>query len=67
MGDPGMFQKIPNIPAMFLKGSCDSEQAAQAERTLAGLVAMADLSLNHRLAQDTLGGIVRGFDTLDFK
>ena len=32
-----------------------------------GLVAMADLALNHRLAQGTLGGIVRGFDTLDFK
>jgi len=32
-----------------------------------GLVAMADLALNHRLAQGTLGGIVRGFDIFDLK
>ena len=28
---------------------------------------MADLALNHRLAQGTLGGVVRGFDALDFQ
>jgi hypothetical protein len=32
-----------------------------------GLVAMADLALNHRLAKGTLGGIVRGFDIFDLK
>jgi hypothetical protein len=67
MGDPGLFQKIPNIPALFLNGSGVREEAAEADRTLAGLVEMADLVLNHRLAQGTLGGIVRGFDTLDLK
>jgi hypothetical protein len=51
MGDPGLFQKIPNIPALFLNGSGVREEAAEADRTLAGLVEMADLVLNHRLAQ----------------
>ena len=28
---------------------------------------MADLALNHRLAQGALSGIVRGFNTIDLK
>jgi hypothetical protein len=67
MGDPGLLQKIPGIPALLPQGSGDREQAPAADSTLAGLDAMADLALNHRLAQGMLGGIVRGFDTLDFK
>ena len=59
MGDPGLLQKIPDIPALLPQGSGDREQAAAADRTLAGLDAMADLALNHRLAQGALGGIVR--------
>jgi hypothetical protein len=43
------------------------EQAAAAERTLAGLHAMADLPLDHRRAQCSLGGIIGGFDALDFQ
>jgi len=67
MGDPGLLQKIPDIPALLPQGSGDREQAVTADRTLVRLDAMADLALNHRLAQGMLGGIVRGFDTLDLK
>ena len=71
MGDPSLFQKIPDIPAQLPQGSGDREQAVTADRSLAGLDATAvarpfpDLALNHRLAQGALSGIVRGFDTLD--
>jgi hypothetical protein len=44
MGDPGLFQKIPGIPVLLPQGSGDREQAAAADRTLAGLDAMADLA-----------------------
>ena len=67
MGDPSLFQKIPDIPALLPQGSGDREQAVTADRSLARLDAMADLALNHRLAQGALSGIVRGFDTLDLK
>ena len=67
MGDPGLLQKIPDIPPLLPQGSGDREQAAAADRTLAGLDAMADLALTHRLAQGMLGGIVRGFNAFDFQ
>jgi hypothetical protein len=45
------------------------EQAAAAKRTLAGagLDAMADLPLDHRRAQRSLGSIIGGFDALNFQ
>jgi hypothetical protein len=43
------------------------EQAAAAERTLAGLDAMSDLPLDHRRAQRSLGSIIGGFDALNFQ
>jgi len=52
------------------QGSGDSEQAAAADRTLAGLDAKAvarpipDLALNHLMVQGTLGGGVGGFNAL---
>ena len=70
-GDPGLLQKIPNIPGLLPRNSGVREQAAAADRTLTGLDATAiprpisDLALNHRLAQGTLGGIVRELDPLD--
>ena len=67
MGDPGLLQKNPYIPPLLPQGSGDREQATAADRTLAGLDAMADLALNHRLAQGPLGDIVGGFDAFDFQ
>jgi len=67
MGDLGLFQKIPDIPALLPQGSGDREQAVTADRTLAGWDAMTDLALNHRLAQGALSSIIRGFDTIDLK
>ena len=49
MGDPGLLQIIPDIPVppLLPQGGGDGEQPAAAKRTLAGLHAMADFSLNH--------------------
>jgi hypothetical protein len=44
MGDPSLFQKIPDIPALLPQGSGGREQAVTADRTLAGLDAMADFA-----------------------
>ena len=59
MGNPGLLHEMPDIPALLSEGGRDCQQAAAADRTLAGLDAMAvarqipDLALNHRLAQGT--------------
>jgi hypothetical protein len=63
MGNPGLLQELPDIAALLPEGGRDGEQAAAADRSLAGLDAMADLALNHRLAQGTLGGIVGRLDS----
>jgi hypothetical protein len=62
MGDPGLLQKIPDITALLAQGGGDGEQPAAADCTLAELDAIADLALNHRLAQSTLGCVVGGLD-----
>ena len=67
MGNPRLLQEWPNIAALLSQRGGDGKQAAAADGALAGLDAMADLALNHRLAQGTLGGVVRGFDALDFQ
>ena len=63
MGNPGLLQELPGIAALLSERGGDREQAAAADRTLAGLDAMADLALNHRLAQGTLGSVVGGLDS----
>jgi len=65
MGNPRLLQKLPNIAALLSQRGGDGEQSAPAGGALVGLGAMADLPLNHRLAQGTLGGVVGGFDTFD--
>jgi len=67
MGNPGQLQELPDIAVLLPQGGGDREQAAAADRTLAGLDAVPDLALNHRLAQGTLGGVVGGFDRLDLQ
>jgi hypothetical protein len=67
MGDPGLLQERPYVSALLSQACGHGEQAAAAERTLAGLHAMADLPLDHRRAQCSLGGIIGGFAALDFQ
>ena len=62
MGDPGLLQKLPHIPALLSERGGDCEQAAAADPTGSGLDAMADLAVNHRLPQRPLGGVVGGLD-----
>ena len=47
MGNPGLLQELPDIAALLSEAGGDGEQSAAADRTLAGLDAMADLALNH--------------------
>ena len=63
MGNPGLLQELPDITALLSEAGGDGEQSAAADRTLAGLDAMADFSLNHRLAQGTFCSIVGGLDS----
>ena len=58
MGYPGLLHELPDIPALLSEAGGDREQAAAADCTLAGLDTMADLALNHRLAQGTLDSVV---------
>ena len=67
MGNPGLLQELPDIAALLPQEGGDRKQPAAADRTLAGLDTMADLALNHRLAQDTFGSVVGGLDSLDFQ
>jgi len=53
MGDQGLLQELPDITPLLPQAGDDREQSAAADRTLAGLDAMADLALNHRIAQGT--------------
>ena len=62
MGDPGLLEELPDIPPLLPEGSGDLQQAAPEDRTLAGLDAVTDLALNHRLAQGTFCGVVGGLD-----
>ena len=67
MGDQGLHQELPDISALLPEGGGDREQAAAADSTLAGLDAMADLALNHRMAQGTLGSVIGGFYPLNLQ
>jgi hypothetical protein len=58
VGHPGLLQERHDIAALLSQRACDGEQAAAADRTLAGTDAMDDLALSHRLAQGTLSSVV---------
>jgi hypothetical protein len=67
MGDPGLLQELPGIPALLPQGGGDREQSATADGTAGRLDAKADFPLNHRLTQRSFGGVVRRFDALDLQ
>ena len=60
IGNPGLLQKLPHIPVVLPQGGRDSEQRAATDSTAGGLDVMADVPLNHRLAQSPLGSFVGG-------
>ena len=64
MDNPGLLEKLPDIPALLLQVGDEREQLAAADGSAGGLDTKADFALNHRLAQCSLGGIVSGFDAL---
>ena len=64
MGDQGLLQELPAISALLREAGGDREQSDAEDRTLGRLKAMADLALNHRMAQGSLCSIVGGFDAL---
>jgi hypothetical protein len=67
MGNPGLLQELPKIAALLSEACGDGAHSAAADRTLAELDTKADFSLNHRLQQCTLGGVVGGLDSLDLQ
>jgi hypothetical protein len=44
MGDPGLLQKLPDIPSLLSEGGCDGEQACPADGAVGRQVTMADLA-----------------------
>jgi hypothetical protein len=46
MGDPGLLQELPGIPALLPQGGGDREQSATADGTAGGLDAKADFALD---------------------
>ena len=58
MGNPGLLEELPGIPALLPQGGSEREQAATPDSTAGGLDAKADFALNHRLAQGSLGSVV---------
>jgi hypothetical protein len=67
MGNPCLLQELPNIASLLSQRGGDVEQSAAADGALAGLDAMADRALNHRLAQGTFCGVVGGLDSTDLQ
>jgi len=75
MDNPGLLHELPDIAALLSEPAGDRGQSAAADRTLAGLDAMTDLALNHRLAQGThsyredfvYSGVVGGLDSTDLQ
>ena len=59
MGDPGLLQELPDIPALLPEGGGDREQSAAADGTAGGLDAKADFALDDQLAQCSLGSTTR--------
>ena len=53
MGNPSLLPLPPDIAALLPECVGNGEQTTAADRSLAGLDAMADLDLNHTMVQST--------------
>ena len=58
MGNPGLLQKSPDVPALLPQVGGDVEQPAVAEGASGRVHAETDLALDHRWPKDTLGNVV---------
>lgn len=58
MGNSGLLQKLSDITALLAQVGPDGEQSSVVDFSLAGLDGLADVALNHRLAQGMLGSVV---------
>jgi hypothetical protein len=67
MVNPGLPKERPDMAALLAERGDDGAQPAATDRTLAGLDAISDLGLKHRLAQGTLCGVGGGLDSLDLQ
>jgi hypothetical protein len=67
MGNPGLLQELQAVQALLPQGGGDCEQASAADRALCGLDAMADFSLNHRLAKGSFCGVIGGRNPLNLQ
>jgi len=66
MGNPGLLQELPDIPALLPQGGGDREQSATTDGTAGGLYAKADFALDDGLAQGRLSSVVDGFDAVEW-
>ena len=57
-----MLEELPGIPALLAQAGGNCKQSAAADRTLAGLNSMAELALNHRLAQGSFRCVAASAD-----
>lgn len=67
MGDPGLLQEGPDVSALLPEGGDNREQTTATEGPFGRLDPMADLAVDHRLAQRSLSGVVGGFDALELQ
>jgi hypothetical protein len=73
LGNPGLFQDIPDIAALLSEGGGDGEQAGSADGALGRLDApavawqIADLALDDGRPQRSLGSVVGGLDSLSLQ
>ena len=67
MGNPGLFQELPDIPSLLSEGGGDGEQACPADGSVGRLDTMADLALDDGRTQRFLCSVVGGLDSLSLQ
>jgi hypothetical protein len=67
MGNPGLFQELPDIAALLSEGGGDGEQACSADGAVGRLDTMTDLALDDGRPQRSLGSVVGGLDSLSLQ
>jgi hypothetical protein len=65
MGDPGLRQELPDIPALLSEGGSDGEQACSAHGAVGRLDSMTELALDDCQPLCYLGRLVGGLNSLN--